>query len=310
MSKCPAGSRSRRFATLHRFLTWALRSSDAMAPTLRFEKHERPKAPPSRQRFLDANEIRAIWDAAGKQRRPVLQDLVRFLVAVPCREGEASGMRWRDIGIDPTTGEPCWIMPSSKTGTPHRFHLPARAVALIAARRAAAGKDATGDALVFASPLSGKRFVSWSPLKRSLDLALGLPRPSAKAPKAPSVGRTKPRETPTKTASTSSPLVGQWRFHDLRRSCVTTPRGQNPEKFDADTLDLLINHRAARTRGGITGVYNLSLKWKERVTAMRTYDHWLDTALGESTQGAEGPRARHGNVIALPAAGFRRIAGP
>jgi integrase len=273
---CPEGSRAARFGALDRFLRWALRRdpmSRAVSPTALFERHERPRRVPARQRVLDKRELAAVWSAASALAEPGLRDLVQFLICVPCREGEAVLARWRDID----TKRAVWMQPTSKNGLSHAFPLTDRSLAMLESRRVAAkaeGCDGADD-LVFPPPQKreGKTFVAWSALKRTLDRRLD----------------------PEDRLSVVSQPVTSWRIHDLRRTCATAlgERG-----FSAEVIDLLLNHRAARSRGGIAGVYNRSERWNERVLAMASWDAHLAEALGEAVPGHE-PGS---NVIPLPSA--------
>jgi integrase len=244
MAICPPGSRWARFGALDRFLRHALRRSGETAPTAALDRHERPRPVPRRSRVLSSPEIKAVWDATGTLKQDVLIGLTRFLIAVPCRESEAAKMVWHDVDL----ANRIWHQPTSKNTLPHRFWLNDRAAAIIEARRSAVDGDALhGDALVFPAPRNEGPFASWSRLKRTLDERLG-------------------------------DRVQHWRFHDLRRSCATT---LGELGFDANLIDLLLNHRAAATRGGIAGVYNTAQRWAERTKAMAAWGREIDRALGE-----------------------------
>ena len=267
MAACPMGSRALRFGALDRFFRWAVRSiPGATAPTAAFDRHEKPTMPPRRQRVLSAPEIAAVWRAAGTMPQPVLSDLVKFLISTPCREGEAVVMTWADLDLPGRT----WTMPDSKNGLPHRFPLNDRATEVLAARQKAADAAAPKD-LVFAAPETGEVFGSWSRLKRSLDMRL-VPHE---------------RKQNRVTLVTDEPVIG-WRFHDLRRTAATVMG----EQFDAGLVDLMLNHKASRTRGGIVGIYNLSERWRDRQAALLAWDRWIGAALGEAQDatGADGPR--------------------
>jgi integrase len=253
---CPVGSRARRFGALHRFLSWAFRRQriEKAPPTTAFARHERPAPPPRRQRVLGTGEVAAIWTATDTLEEPVLRDLVQFLVATPCRESEAATMCWRDVDIDART----WTMPTSKNRLPHRFYLNDRALAVVLARRDACCRAAEPDALVFTAPLSGKAFNSWSSLKRSLDRRLGPSRDGARV-----------------QGIVSAPVPG-WRLHDLRRSCATVLSDLG---HDDALIDLILNHAAARSRGGVTGIYVVSQRWDERCAALTEWSGWIDAAL-------------------------------
>lgn len=244
LALCPAGSRRLRFGALDRFLRHALRGSGQVAPTSTFDRHERPKMVPRRSRVLSRDEIRLVWDAAGTLRQDTLRDLVRFLVCVPARESEAAAMRWCDLDFVSRR----WDQPTSKNQQPHRFPLHDRATAILVSRLEAGGAvPPPQNALVFPALRSDQPFSSWSKLKRTLDNRLG-------------------------------DSIQPWRLHDLRRSAATA---LGELGFDMGLLDVLLNHRAAATRGGVGGVYNVSVRWADRVEAMRQWDRQIGRSLGE-----------------------------
>jgi integrase len=244
LGACPADSRSTRFGALSRFLTWASRSSGTLAATLLFDRHERPRPPPSRRRVLAGAEIAAIWRAVERLPNAVITDLAQLLVAVPCRRGEAATARWRDIDL----GARIWHQPTSKSGNPHDFPLNDRALVILARRHEATGGHP--DDYVFPGPRAGRPFCGWSNLIASIDARI--------PPAAP---------------------VPDWRLHDFRRSCVTHLAEQG---HDETVLDLLLNHAASRSRGGVLGVYQRSQRWPERVAALAAWGELLGQYLGEN----------------------------
>jgi integrase len=245
MAACPAGSRGLRFGSVDRFLRWVCRAEGIAPATALFDRHERPKAPPPRQRVLTGAETASVWTAAAGLKERVLQSLVQFLVAIPCREGEAACATWADIDLPNRT----WSQPTSKNGRPHRYPLNERAIAIIEARRVAVGANVNPTSLVFPAPLSGKVFGGWSNLKGSLDARIG----SAVTP---------------------------WRFHDLRRTAATMLGEMG---YDDALVDMLLNHTAAGTRSLLTRTYNVSQRWEDRARAMDAWGNWIGTALGDPT---------------------------
>jgi integrase len=51
---------------------------------------------------------------------PLYRDLVRFLMALPCRRGEAINLDWSHLDLK----EAVWSQPGAmtKNGEPHRLH--------------------------------------------------------------------------------------------------------------------------------------------------------------------------------------------
>jgi integrase len=242
MARCPVKSRATRFAAIHRFLTWALRRSrtGAVPPTALFARHERPKPNPPRTRVLTPDELRRIWTAA-EMLEGVEGDLLKFLVSVPCRRGEAALMQWRDV--DCAAG--VWSQPTSKNKLPHVFYLPELALEVLQRRRRAGGMAPESDGLAFPGVTTGRVFSTWSHLKRRADAKLR------------HVGES----------------ITDWTLHDLRRSFTTIAA----EQLGADDtlLDLTLNHSHARTRSRITGTYNLSERRDARIRLMRDWNRLL-----------------------------------
>jgi integrase len=60
-----------------------------------------------------------MWKAADKL-DPLYRDLVRFLMALPCRRGEAINLDWSHLDLK----EAVWSQPGAmtKNGEPHRLH--------------------------------------------------------------------------------------------------------------------------------------------------------------------------------------------
>lgn len=136
-----------------------------------------------------------------------------------------------------------WHQPagSVKNNQAHDYPLNAPALEILERRL----QQARGALLVFPGPVRGDVFCGWSNLKAALDK------------------RTR--------------VVG-WRFHDLRRS-IATHLGERG--FSESLIDLLINHRASRTRGGVLGVYQRSERWTERVAALDAWARLLAGWVGD-----------------------------
>jgi integrase len=247
LAACPAASRDTRFGALDRFLRWACKGGEHVAATLLFERYERPKPPPSRRRVLSGAEIAAIWRAAEKLPNAVTADLVQFVITVPCRRGEAAEARWRDIDL----AAKVWRQPTSKNDDPHAFPLNERALAILTRRRKATGGHP--DDFVFPGPRAAKPFMGWSNLIEAIAARI----------------------------DQATPIVGDWRLHDIRRSFVTHLAEAG---HDETVLDLILNHRAARSRSGVRGIYQRAVRWPERVAALAAWADLLRHYLGENVE--------------------------
>jgi integrase len=235
LSHSPAGSRRARFASLNRFLTWALRRDGAavMPPTMLLARHERPKPVAPRQRVLTRDELSKIWAATDTLPGTVGRDLVQLLIVVPARINEAGAMHWRDVDMPGAT----WTQPTSKNGKPFKIPLNAPALEILRRRQWIAGGAPKPDALVFTAARGGQ-FRAWSVNKALLDKRTG---------------------------------IADWRLHDFRRAFGT----HMGEFFDEALIDLSLNHSASVSRSGVTGVYNLAQRWGERVVLMQRWAEFL-----------------------------------
>jgi integrase len=88
----------------------------------------KPTQEKARERVLSHDELAAIWKASHSFETPsaaVFGRLVRFLMLVPCRKGEAVAMRLGDL-LNGT-----WHMKDNKSSRPTKLPLPAEALALL-----------------------------------------------------------------------------------------------------------------------------------------------------------------------------------
>jgi len=234
----PATARA-RFGALSRFFDWCQEEEYIEAnPCAIIPRSRRPKALPARSHFLTMSELVRVWKAAAKL-ASVYRDLARFLIAVPCRRGEAANLDWSHVDL----ADAVWTMPGAmtKNGDAHRIHLPELALAILRQRHADAGNPRVG--LAFPAPRFGNAIDTFSSVKTDVDEAAG--------------------------------LVG-WRWHDLRRSFATTLGEAGVAEPVADAV---LNHRQSATRGGVLGVYQRAQRWPDQVAAMKTWGATLEAAL-------------------------------
>jgi len=89
-----------RFGSLTRFLDWCQDAGHIKAnPCALIARSRRPKAPPARAHYLTPAELARLWKAAERLEEPVWRDLARFLIAVPCRRGEAARLDWSHVDL-------------------------------------------------------------------------------------------------------------------------------------------------------------------------------------------------------------------
>lgn len=120
----------------------------------------RPKAPPSRDRYLTSAEIIKFWKATDAEPTGAL---LKLLLLLGCRLNEVAGMRQSELSDDGSI----WNIPGTRTKNrrPHVVPLPPMARELI---------PSGGHDLVFTTtgttPVSG-----WNKIKRRLDKAMKIP---------------------------------------------------------------------------------------------------------------------------------------
>ena len=267
----------KRFGALSRFFDWAQDAGHVAAnPCALIARTRRPRAPQARTHYLTPAELARLWKAAESLDEAVWRDLVRFLIAVPCRRNEATRLEWSHLEVAAAE----WRQPGqlTKNGDPHRLHLHALALEVLETRRQAlAEARAEGDpvklarilaagqprsGLVFPAPVSGRPVDTFTDLKAALV--------KATAPKD---------EAEPKVAE----LTG-WTWHDFRRSFASALGEAGIPEAVADAV---LNHRQSATRGGVLGVYQRASRWPEQVRAMQLWGRLLTDAIDGRTTCAE-----------------------
>lgn len=238
----PATARA-RYGALSRFFDWCQDEGHIAAnPCALLARTRRPKTVQPRAHYLPVADVARLWKAAETLSAPVYRDLARFLLAVPCRRGEAANLDWTHLDLAGAV----WTMPGAltKNGDAHRLHLHPLALGILHERHKAAGKPRAG--LVFPAPRSGEAIDTFSTIKADLDAA--------------------------------ADLQG-WRWHDLRRSFATALAEAGVAEPVADAV---LNHRQAATRGGVLGVYQRSRRWPEQEAAMQRWGVLLTAAMSDN----------------------------
>jgi hypothetical protein len=166
----PSGSvAGKRWGAISRFLDWCQDAGHIDAnPCALIARARRPKAPQPRSNYLSPADLARLWRAADWFREPIWRDLARFLIAIPCRRGEAATMEWSHVDIVKAE----WRQPGrlTKNNEPHRLHLHVLAQQLLRERQKATG----GLGLVFPSPKSGSVVTSFNRLKLTLSEKAGV----------------------------------------------------------------------------------------------------------------------------------------
>jgi integrase len=253
----PGADAQRRhiFGGLNRFLGWCRKQTlIEHNPCAELDRNERPKPGKARDHVPFIATLRAIWSAAETE--PAC-DLLRFMLLVPLRRNEVSGLTWGEVNFD--QGRVRVAADRMKARRAHELPLSPPALAILDARKAIATARkaiATND-LVFPSN-DGAPFTNWDRLLTRIRKRIG--------------------EDKNDRAARVS-------IHDFRRSFVSHLAGS----FDIDLLDQCLGH----TRRGVLGVYQRSARWPERVGALNA---WADIILDVVEDPNILPFARRGNV--------------
>ena len=237
----------KRFGPLSRFLDWCQDLGHIQVnPCTLLARSRRPKTPQARSHYLAPAQLATLWHAAERLREPVWRDLVRFLIAVPCRRGEATRLDWSHLDL--TAAE--WRQPDhmTKNGDPHRLHLHPLALDVLNNR----GKGSRSG-LVFPAPRSGEEIDTFTRIKAAMAAAI------------------QPEDGPAPT---------EWTWHDMRRSFASALGEAGIPEMVADAV---LNHRQAATRGGVLGVYQRSSRWPEQMRAMELWGRLLSAAINGET---------------------------
>jgi integrase len=205
------GSGSERvhvYGGLRRFLGWARRQGFIETnPCDALDRSERPKPGKSRSHVPSLETLRAVWRAVEDEPQ---HDLLRFLLLLPLRRNEASGLRWSEVDLG--QGRVRLSASRTKKSATHELPLSPPARAILEARKA----TATGD-LVFPSS-KGTPYANWDALLARIRAKIGEGKVSRD---------------------------DRFSLHDIRRAFVSHLAGQ----FDVDALDQCLGHRRAGVAG-------------------------------------------------------------
>ena len=168
-----ASNRAR--AALSAFYAWAISQGLAQAnPVVGTVRAglERP-----RERVLSAEEIRALWRAAGTDDHG---RIVKLLLLTGQRRGEVAGLASGELDLDRAV----WSLPAGRTknGLPHDVPLSTQAVALLETTPRRAGRD-----LLFGQ--AAGPFAAWAKAKERLNLRIARRRAEARLGRPPRAGR-------------------------------------------------------------------------------------------------------------------------
>jgi integrase len=200
----PGSDAQRRhmYGAFNRFMNWSRKQTLIETnPCDALDRQDRPKPARARDHVPSIATLRAIW--AAVEHEPA-GDLLHFLLLLPLRRNEASGLRWSEVDFDQGR-----IRIAANRTNAHKkadelpLSPPARAI--LEVRKALATND-----LVFPTT-DGAPFVNWDRLITRIRKAIG--------------------EARTERAERVS-------IHDFRRAFVSHLAGQ----FDVDLLDQCLGH--------------------------------------------------------------------
>lgn len=119
------------------------------------------------ERYLSPEQTVALLDAVRCSPKPVLGDIVAFLLFTGARKREALDARWKDINWE----QKLWRIPKTKSGKVRHVPLSSGALKLLRALKA---KVSPAIEFVFANPRTGRPFVSvfysWDSARRRAKL--------------------------------------------------------------------------------------------------------------------------------------------
>jgi integrase len=199
---------NRTLAAVRKLFNWSIQRGIIEASPVAMV--ERPGAETRRERALDADEIRAVWEATGTLGYP-FGAFFRMALATGQRRQEVAGMRWADID----ESEHTWTLPSdmTKAGRAHVVPMSPLATEILA------GCPRIGT-YVFTTrrdrPISG-----YSKAKGALGKVL-------------------------MAVSEAGEQLDEWTIHDLRRTVATGMGKLGVSRF---TLARILNHADSSVTG-------------------------------------------------------------
>jgi integrase len=248
---------NRLLAALRRMFNWFLEGD--MVPASPCVNVKPPAAERSRDRVLDDDELRVVWQALADEPYP-FGPLTRLLILTAQRRDEVAGMRWEEIDFDAAT----WTIPATraKNGQAHEVPLSPPAVEELRAL------PRIGD-LVF-STTETTAVSGFGRAKARLDARVTALRAAADPP---------------------APPPARWTYHDLRRTAATVMARAN---VPPHVVDRLLNHVTGSIQG-VAAIYNRHGYTDERRVALDAWARRLDQIVTGGGNGVVVPLRRRGS---------------
>jgi integrase len=225
---------NRVHAHLHKMFAWAMKNEYLEINPVTGVDTEPEK---SRDRTLTDDELKAVLNAATRLGGET-EAYLRLLILTLARRNEVARMSWAEIDFKAAT----WTLPASraKNKREHTLPLPEAAVAILEGLKEARGSR---EPFVFSSPIrTGNGLLK---AKRLIDSLIA--------------------------EETGEPLTG-WRFHDLRRTGISTMARLEIAMHVAEKI---ANHVSGSFKG-IVITYNRYDYRKEMRAALEKYAAFLD----------------------------------
>ena len=204
---------NRNLAAVRKLFNWCLaRDVIQVSPCSLIE----PPAPErSRDRILNDDELRLVWNAAGTDPSP-FGPLVKLLILTGQRLAEVGGMRWDELDL----ANKLWTLPAERVKNGERHEVPLSDAAL--GILAALPRIKTTKGFVFTT----RRDAAVSGFSRAKD-----------------------RLDTTIAANGAAPE--HWTFHDIRRTMAS---GMARLGINLPVIEKILNHTSGSFRG-VVGVY-------------------------------------------------------
>jgi integrase len=245
----PATAR-KLFAILRRLFNWAVSEGDL--PSSPLTGMEAPRAPDSRERVLDDDELALVWRAAGEIGYP-FGAFVRLLILTGARREEVSGLTWEEL----RQGETMWSLPSerAKNGRAAQTPLSSLARATIDALADRSGKSEKWPRKGLLFSTTGKTSISgYSKAKKRLDTGIA--------------------------KHADDGLLEAWRLHDLRRTVAT---GLQRLGVRFEVTEAILNH-VSGSRSGVAGIYQRHDWASEKRAALQAWSDHIERLLTDSEE--------------------------
>jgi integrase len=240
---------NRKFAQLRKMCKWAV--SRGIVERSPCDGIDPPSAEKSRDRVLDADELRLVWRAANDLGFP-FGPIVKLLVLTGQRRSEVGGMEWRELDLEKSI----WTIPAERSKNKRQHALPLSPQAL--------------EILNGLHRFSGSRFV-FSPGKTA---------PSG-------FSRAKTRIDGIIAKLNGGNAIEPWILHDIRRSVAS---GLAALGVNLPVIERCLNH-VSGSFAGIVGIYQRHDFADEMRAAMDRWGRHVEAALMANINPMRGVRA-------------------